>query len=861
MKKYSGILFALVLAFSLMLVPAKPVEAFPPPPTFTFSGGSLTASLGAWGGTGYVYPPTFDVTAPGGIDITFYDVDGSLLENDNGTTPWQQALKGVGMPGLTAGTTITSIDPAKNSVYWTMVNLNSTTDHDWNSNPVSTLGPDGTCFTSDDTRHWGFQDWYRPATGGKIAGVGEDPYYNPESYVTPNDRFTTALAHDASFYNTFDLRIKITHTGDSDYNYEMWVRMHNCASVEEGCQYCDCGVYNHAINNCGADAAWRQLASGGSTIFPIDGIDLTAVHPFVGLGNYPVPATHTVTWGNVVVTGTPTAQAEVWVDGAWTGYSYGDPADGHIFGYDAFAKIQDGIDAVAGSTVHVAAGTYTENVVIAESLALIGASSTTTVIDGNDAGNTVTITASDVSLSGFTVTGGSAASGHDVFYPEGGVVVDGNDGASALTGITILDNIIRDNLGNGVYVSAAGHGGAANNVVIEDCHIYSNGGSGNYAGVSLTHPNYILRVVGVWDEWRRPKNILVQGNTIHTNSSYGLYLSAGEDNVILSNEIWDNSKYGLQLASSWNRTDIPCEYTTVEDNEIHDNTRNGVKLTSYNQHNTFTGNTISNNGYGGTSDYYKYGFLFQDGNDNIIENNTITGNALGGLYLWGKGDLSYTWYSTTNNSITGNTISNHTGHGIYIPALFGNPNSGFLNSSINFNNITNNSAYGLENADTTQTVDAECNWWGHPTGPGGIGPGTGDAVSDYVIYEPWLLAAAPDGLCGFWVDIDIKPGSDPNSINLGSKGVVPVAVLTTDDFDAGTVDPATVLFAGAAPVRWAMCDVDGDDDIDLILHFKTQGLVGLDGNSTEATLTGDTFDGLHIKGTDTVNIVPKGKGK
>jgi len=108
------------------------------------------------------------------------------------------------------------------------------------------------------------------------------------------------------------------------------------------------------------------------------------------------------------------------------------------------------------------------------------------------------------------------------------------------------------------------------------------------------------------------------------------------------------------------------------------------------------------------------------------------------------------------------------------------------------------------------------------------------------------------------VEIDIKPGSDPNSINLKSKGVVPVAVLTADDFDASTVDPSTVEFAGASPVRWTMEDVDGDGDLDLILHFKTQEL-GLTEDSTDSTLTGKTYDGELLWGTDTVNIVPKGK--
>jgi hypothetical protein len=108
------------------------------------------------------------------------------------------------------------------------------------------------------------------------------------------------------------------------------------------------------------------------------------------------------------------------------------------------------------------------------------------------------------------------------------------------------------------------------------------------------------------------------------------------------------------------------------------------------------------------------------------------------------------------------------------------------------------------------------------------------------------------------VGIDIKPGSNPNSINLKSRGVVPVAVLTTCDFDASTVDPSTVWFAGAQPVRWAMEDVDCDGDVDILFHFNTQELA-LDQYSTEATLTGTAGSGQPIQGTDAVNIVPKGK--
>ena len=122
------------------------------------------------------------------------------------------------------------------------------------------------------------------------------------------------------------------------------------------------------------------------------------------------------------------------------------------------------------------------------------------------------------------------------------------------------------------------------------------------------------------------------------------------------------------------------------------------------------------------------------------------------------------------------------------------------------------------------------------------------------------------------VEIDIKPGGNPNNINLRSKGVVPVAVLTIGGFKASDIDPETVEFAGAKPVRWKLEDVDEDGDPDMLFHFKTQDLVDLDENSTEATLTAtligtmtstmtsDTTAGEVIQGTDEV-CIKSGKKK
>ena len=108
------------------------------------------------------------------------------------------------------------------------------------------------------------------------------------------------------------------------------------------------------------------------------------------------------------------------------------------------------------------------------------------------------------------------------------------------------------------------------------------------------------------------------------------------------------------------------------------------------------------------------------------------------------------------------------------------------------------------------------------------------------------------------VDIDLKPGSYPNSINLKSQGNVAVAVLTTDDLDAYNVDPDTVIFAGANLLRWTMEDVDADGDFGLLFHLKTQELE-VTKEDTTATMEGETYDGIEIIGTDLVNVVPKDK--
>lgn len=108
------------------------------------------------------------------------------------------------------------------------------------------------------------------------------------------------------------------------------------------------------------------------------------------------------------------------------------------------------------------------------------------------------------------------------------------------------------------------------------------------------------------------------------------------------------------------------------------------------------------------------------------------------------------------------------------------------------------------------------------------------------------------------VSIDVKPGSSVNSINPKSNGVIPVAILTTNSFDATTIDPLTVRFgpkgAKEAHNTGHIKDVNHDGNSDLILHFKTRA-TGIKCGDTSTSLTGATFNGDLIEGTDIIRTV------
>ena len=142
-------------------------------------------------------------------------------------------------------------------------------------------------------------------------------------------------------------------------------------------------------------------------------------------------------------------------------------------------------------------------------------------------------------------------------------------------------------------------------------------------------------------------------------------------------------------------------------------------------------------------------------------------------------------------------------------------------------------------------------------------------------------------------DLDIKPGSCPNSFNRNGNGVLPVALVGTDDFDVTEVDLASIVLVRTDGVGGSIaphegppgphsefedvatpfegeeqCDcheLEGDGLLDLSLKFKSSDLVdalGLDdlkaGDFVSLTLTGSLLDGTPFEAADCIQIVPPG---
>ena len=112
-------------------------------------------------------------------------------------------------------------------------------------------------------------------------------------------------------------------------------------------------------------------------------------------------------------------------------------------------------------------------------------------------------------------------------------------------------------------------------------------------------------------------------------------------------------------------------------------------------------------------------------------------------------------------------------------------------------------------------------------------------------------------------NIDIKPGSDPNSINCKSNGVVPIGILSGGLFDATTIDISSLTLNGNPTTEvhetLHIEDLNGDSVDDAVIHVSVVDVCNattVDSGTEPVTVAGSNANGM-FEGTDDVRIVKR----
>jgi hypothetical protein len=129
----------------------------------------------------------------------------------------------------------------------------------------------------------------------------------------------------------------------------------------------------------------------------------------------------------------------------------------------------------------------------------------------------------------------------------------------------------------------------------------------------------------------------------------------------------------------------------------------------------------------------------------LLRNSTLHDNSAGALFVEGGGDVTAVCSSFADNG----------GDGVHVaPAAT-------TTVTLHGNSITGNGGLGVYN-ESSPLLDARYNWWGDASSPGGDGPGSGDAVSGTVRYEPWLSKPG----CAFALPPEVRIGLEGEVVRL-----------------------------------------------------------------------------------------------
>lgn len=246
---------------------------------------------------------------------------------------------------------------------------------------------------------------------------------------------------------------------------------------------------------------------------------------------------------------------------------------------ETYKTIQAAIEAAqSGDEILVKSGTYLEQINISKKISLIGENKENTIISGNlQTGSTIYVTANNVNISGFTVTGG------DEGWGEAGIYLDD------VQHCWITNNICRDNKYHGIRLLFSQNNTISQNTIRKN----------DQSGIFLDGSKYNI----------------ISNNEISENNTVGISIGFSSNNQITSNKITGSDILGIDTWDSY--------YNTYNNNEIYNNNGNAIEFWGANN-NIFNGNTIISN--------LKDGIHLQSSMNNTFENNKIQddGFSIGG---------------------------------------------------------------------------------------------------------------------------------------------------------------------------------------------------------------------------------------
>jgi hypothetical protein len=561
----------------------------------------------------------------------------------------------------------------------------------------------------------------------------------------------------------------------------------------------------------------------------------------------------------------PQAPSVVWVDDDWAGTPCGDSVGGHLFGYDAFATIQDGVNGVTlAGTVNVAPGTYEEQVVITKSnLTITGAGA------GPDPA-THTIVKSPVALTWFFTTSANN-------YPVMGI--------NGATGVQIK-NLRVDGAGRGnSNYRFVGVGFWNGDGSVIDCEITgvrdtpfsgAQHGNGIYSYNNAGGP-YTINVSGTEIDDFQKNGMTLSGNNLTVNvlnctvmgkgltsvtAQNGIQIGYGAGGTVTNCSVSDigyipatwvasgmiflngtivnvsgtSSVSGSQVSIVFQETQGSVDGVNITSADI--DAAEGISIRDYG-YSRFKGNpgkisAISLSPF--EEEWEVESKLLSIPTTVTINNATLTGVHHVGSYgvaTWSLGD-------DVNLTLTNSDIQD------WEIGVVAYESGSKVNVTANHNTISSNDMGFWTNAALIQ--NAVSNWWGDASGPyhSATNAGAmGNEVTDYVDYSPWWGAnyvgdshATP----WTWYVNTSNNSTIQEGIDLASSGDVVRARPGTYNENININKPLALLGVGqdSVLVYPAISDI-GQPNPELGPSFRGSQICVV--QASNVTIDGFTFDG------------------